>query len=185
MPDRHRFDQPHKCGSVPWKRCEKVSGSIYPKPLRLYSQSTSLAWVAYAPRSRYALTEHKSRLGRLRSPVSLCCPAEMVARSAPNHPAAGKGKCLRMQHREAFTPERPCRLILRWAGQQSLWDFCLGDVIPNQEGKIYDGFRKRSLLLETGSSPTDFSSGKIESLDPSREPTTGENRIQKDTEGPT
>ncbi|PTX58851.1 hypothetical protein C8P63_11433 [Melghirimyces profundicolus] len=26
------------------KRCEKVSGSIYPKPLRLYSQSTSLAW---------------------------------------------------------------------------------------------------------------------------------------------
>ncbi|PTX52206.1 hypothetical protein C8P63_13122 [Melghirimyces profundicolus] len=23
-----------------------------------------------------ALTEHKSRLGRLRSPVSLCCPAE-------------------------------------------------------------------------------------------------------------
>ncbi|PTX61207.1 hypothetical protein C8P63_1071, partial [Melghirimyces profundicolus] len=27
-------------------RCEKVSDSIYPKPLRLHSQSTSLAWVA-------------------------------------------------------------------------------------------------------------------------------------------
>ncbi|PTX64508.1 hypothetical protein C8P63_1021, partial [Melghirimyces profundicolus] len=56
----------HLLGSgLPWKRCEKVSCGIYPKPLRLHSQSTSLAWVACAPRSRYALTEHKSRLGRL------------------------------------------------------------------------------------------------------------------------
>ncbi|PTX49144.1 hypothetical protein C8P63_1421, partial [Melghirimyces profundicolus] len=31
------------------KHCEKVSGSIYPKPLRLHSQSTSLAWVASLP----------------------------------------------------------------------------------------------------------------------------------------
>ncbi|PTX58857.1 hypothetical protein C8P63_11439 [Melghirimyces profundicolus] len=133
------------------KYCEKVSGGISPKPLRLHSQSTSLAWVACAPWSRYALTEHKSRLGRLRSLVSLCThraqvsPGSLALPGLAMHsqstslawvacapwsryavlqgwlhcPLAGRGKRLRMQHREAFAPERPCRLILRWAGQQS------------------------------------------------------------------
>ncbi|PTX61760.1 hypothetical protein C8P63_10612 [Melghirimyces profundicolus] len=50
------------------QRCEKVNGSIYPKPLRLHSQSTSRAGGRFTPRSRYALTEHKSRLGSLALP---------------------------------------------------------------------------------------------------------------------
>ncbi|PTX59916.1 hypothetical protein C8P63_11061 [Melghirimyces profundicolus] len=33
----------------PKKRCEKVSGSSYPKPLRLHSQSTSRAWGRCTP----------------------------------------------------------------------------------------------------------------------------------------
>ncbi|PTX55027.1 hypothetical protein C8P63_12349 [Melghirimyces profundicolus] len=56
-----------------------MSGSIYPKPFRLHSQSTSLAWGRFTPRSRYALTEHKSRLGSLHSPVSLCTHRAQVS----------------------------------------------------------------------------------------------------------
>ncbi|PTX50343.1 hypothetical protein C8P63_1379 [Melghirimyces profundicolus] len=77
FPDRNRKLQNFHIREPYRKRCEKVSGSIYPKPIRLHSQSTSLAWVACS-RSRYALTEHKSRLGRL-LPVSLCTHRAQVS----------------------------------------------------------------------------------------------------------